>query len=93
LAAIVGVMAQPLPAAKPSVDLAKDGPRVSKIRREPLPPAVKEIEVRDRDERDRSDVLIGVLVFALAIFSLIVAFGVYSGWSPREYKIEVNYAE
>ena len=86
-------MAQPLQTAKPSVDLAKAGPRVSKIRREPLPPAVKEIEVRDRDERDRSDVLVGVLVFALAIFALIVAFGVYSGWSPREYTIEVNVAE
>ncbi len=86
-------MAQPLQTAKQSVDLASGGPRVSKIRRDPLPAAVKEIEVRDRDERDRSDVLVGVLVFALAIFAVIVAFGVYSGWSPSEYKIEVVVAE
>ena len=86
-------MAQPLQTAKPSVDLAKAGPRVSKIRRDPPPAKVKEIVFRDREERDRSDVLIGVLVFALAIFALTVAFGVYSGWSPREYTIQVNYAE
>ena len=90
-------MAQPLKTAKPSVDLASDlapaGPRVSRIRRDPLPAAVKEIEVRDREESDRSDVLVGVLVFALAIFAVIVAFGVYSGWSPREYAVEVTIAE
>ena len=86
-------MAQPLQTAKPSGNLAKAGPRVSKIRRDPPPAKVKEIEFRDRAERDRSDVLIGILAFALAIFALTVAFGVYSGWSPREYTIEVNYAE
>ena len=85
-------MAQPLQTAKQSVDLASAGPRVSRIRRDP-PAAVKEIPFRDREESDRSDVLVGILAFALAIFAVIVAFGVYSGWSPREYSIEVTEVE
>ena len=90
-------MAQPLQTAKPTVDLATStaGPRVSRIRREPPPPAeaAKEIEFHDRDERDRSDALVGILAFALAIFAIVVAFGIYSQWSPRDYKIEVTETE
>ena len=92
-------MAQPLQSAKQSVNLGPDpapaGPRVSRIRRDPPPPAatVKEIEFHDRDERDRSDALVGILAFAFAIFAIVVAFGIYSQWSPREYAIEVNVEE
>jgi hypothetical protein len=85
-------MAQPLHSGKQAVDLAAAGPRVSKIRRDP-PAAVKEIEFRDRAESDRSDVLVGILAFALAICALAVAFGAYSGWSPAEYTIEVTEIE
>ncbi|MGI8610737.1 MAG: hypothetical protein ACR2KH_00440 [Sphingomicrobium sp.] len=89
-------MAHPTQTAKPSVDLASNpassGPRVSRIRRDP-PPAAKEIVFRDRDESDRSAVVVGILAFALAIFVIILAFGIYSGWSPREYTIEVTTAE
>ncbi len=86
-------MAQPLHSGKHPVDLATDvgsrGPRVSKIRRDP-PPAVKEIEFRDRAESDETIVVVGVLAFALAIFFLILAFGIYSSWSPSEYTLELN---
>lgn len=88
-------MARPHPTAKPSVSLASNlasaGPRVSRIRRDP-PPAVKEKFV-DPEERDQWAVVVGVLTFALAIFAIIVAFGSYSGWSPREYSVEVTVAE
>ena len=88
-------MAKPIPTAKPSVNLASNpastGPRVSRIRRDP-PPAVKETFV-DPEERDQWAVVVGVLTFALAIFVIIVAFGSYSGWSPREYSVEVTAAE
>lgn len=77
-------MASPLKSGKQTVDLASTGPRVSKIRRDP-PPKLKAIEVRDPKERERSDVVIGVLAFALAVFVIIIAIGSYSGWSPAQY--------
>ena len=85
-------MASPLKTEKQSVDLATDGPRVSKIRREP-PPAVKELVIRDRDERNRIDVVIGVITFALAIFVIIFAFGSYAGWSPSQYTVKIESQE
>ncbi|HEY0628857.1 MAG TPA: hypothetical protein VGD23_05960 [Sphingomicrobium sp.] len=85
-------MASPLKSGKQSVDLASSGPRVSRIRRDP-PPAVKQLEVRSHRENERSDVVVGVIVFALAIFVIIIAFGSYSGWSLRQYKVELTTAE
>lgn len=84
-------MARPLASGKKSIDLASSGPRVSRIRRDP-PPKVVEKEV-DPDVVDRRDVVIGVLAFALSIAVIILAFGSWSGWSPREYTIEMNAAE
>ena len=84
-------MASPLQTGKKSVNLAPSGapgPRVSKIRRDP-PPAVKELAVRDPDERDQRDVVIGVLAFALAIFVILLSVAAYSGWSPRAYVVQM----
>ena len=81
-------MAQPLHTGKQSVDLASAGPRVSRIRRDP-PPAVKETIVK-LEESDETTVVVGVLLFALAIFFLVLAFGIYSAWSPSEYTIELK---
>lgn len=83
-------MARPLQTGKQSVDLASQGPRVSRIRRDP-PPPVKEKIVRDPEERDRWDVIVGVPTFALALFVIIFAFGNYSGWSPSQHKVELRY--
>jgi len=85
-------MASPLKTGKQSVDLATKGPRVSKIRRDP-PPPVKELVVRDPEERDRRDVILGVITFALAIFVIIFAFGHYSGWSPSQYTVKIEAEE
>ena len=84
-------MAHPTPTAKQSVNLASAGPRVSRIRRDP-PPVVKE-KVVDLEEQDQWTVVVGVLAFALAIFVIVLAFGSYSAWSPREYTIEVTAAD
>jgi hypothetical protein len=81
-------MAQPLHTRKQSVDMAAAGPRVSRIRRDP-PPAVKQTIV-ELEESDQTIVFVGVLAFALAIFFLVVAFGVYSAWQPSEYTIEMK---
>jgi hypothetical protein len=81
-------MAQPLHTRKQSVDMAAAGPRVSRIRRDP-PPAVKQTIV-ELEESDQTIVFVGVLAFALAIFFLVVAFGVYSAWTPSEYTIEMK---
>ena len=89
-------MARPHPTAKPTVNLASNpapgGPRVSRIRRDPPPAKVEKIEV-DPDERDQWAVIVGILTFALAIVVIIIAAASYSGWSPREYSIQVNTAE
>jgi len=85
-------MASPLQTGKQSVNLAASGAPGSRIRRDP-PPAVKEIVVRDREERDRWDVIVGVLTFALAIFVIIFAFGSYSGWSPSQYTVRIESEE
>ena len=82
-------MAKPLKTGKQSVDLASREARPSKIRRDP-PPKVKELVIRDPRELERRDVVIGVLVFALAIFVIILAAGSYWGWSPRDYTIHVQ---
>ena len=79
-------MASPLQTGKKSVDLAPSGPRVSRIRRDP-PPAVKELVVRDPNERDTRMVVIGIVTFALALFVILVAFASYIGWSPRQYTV------
>ena len=84
-------MAKPLPTGKQSVNLAGSGVRVSRIRRDP-PPKVKEKEV-DPDEVDREDVIVGVLAFALALFVIILAFGSYSGWSLRDYTLDLSETE
>jgi len=79
-------MASPL--KKQSVNLGSGEVRVSKIRRDP-PPKVKEVPVRDPDEVDRRDVIIGVVAFALAVFVIILAVSAYTGHSPRQYIVQV----
>ena len=81
-------MARPLATGKQSVNLAPKGAPGSRIRRDP-PPKLKEVAVRDPEERDARDVAIGVLAFTLALFVIMLAFASWSGWTPRQYIIEV----
>jgi hypothetical protein len=79
-------MASPLQRGKQAVNLAASGAPGSRIRRDP-PPVVKEIVVRDRNERDTWMVVIGVVTFALALFVIAIGFSSFAGWSPREYTV------
>ena len=81
-------MASPLPSRKQTVDLGSGEVRVSRIRRDP-PPAVKPKALRHPDMVSRSSVVIGVLVFALALFVILIAFSIFTGkgWSPTDYVI------
>ena len=79
-------MARPLQTRKATVDLAAPGVRVSRIRREP-PPAVKEIPIRDREERERLMVVAGVVLFACAIVAALFGIASAAGWSPAEYTV------
>ena len=78
--------------SKQSVPLPAPGMKVSRIRRDP-PPAAKAEADFDPAERERWAVTVGILVFALSIFVIILAFGSYSGWSPTQYTMELNAAE
>jgi hypothetical protein len=79
-------MASPLQTGKQSVNLAAGEVRGSRIRRDP-PPAVKEVVVRDPDERDARMVVIGIVTFALALFVIAIGFSSVTGWSPRHYTL------
>ena len=81
-------MASPLKTGKQSVNLAPKGAPGSRIRRDP-PPKLKEVAVRDPEERDARDVAIGVLAFTLALFVILFAVASYTGWSPRQYTVQV----
>jgi hypothetical protein len=81
-------MASPLKTAKQSVNLAPKGVPGSRIRRDP-PPKVKEVVVRDPEERDRRDVAIGILAFTYALFVIMLAFASWSGWTPRTYILQL----
>ena len=82
-------MAKPLSTSKPTVDLAGEGPRVSKIRRDP-PPAARKTLVPDREIVDKRAVAIGIAAFALAILVLILVLGDWAGWSPSQYIVRVK---
>lgn len=80
-------MASPLKAAKPTVDLKAGS--VSRIRRDPPPPAKKTI-VPDRDQSDQQVIMIGVVAFAVALFVIILGISASIGWTPRQYTIEAD---
>ncbi len=84
-------MANPLDAAKQSVDLAAAGSRGSRIRRDPRP-AVKEKFV-DPAERDQWTVLVGVVTFALAFVIIIFGFSSTSFQSSGERTVEVTFSD
>ena len=85
-------MASPLKSGKQSVKLTSPHAPGSRIRREPPPPVKEEVFV-DPEERDRRDVILGVTIFALALFAIIFAFGSYAGWSPSQYTVELRAEE
>jgi hypothetical protein len=82
-------MAQPLNSAKQTVDLAAPAVRGSRIRREP-PARVKEIPIRDREERERLMVIAGVVLFACALVALLVGIASAAGWSPSAYDVHIE---
>ncbi|MEO6581408.1 MAG: hypothetical protein ABIN68_01205 [Sphingomicrobium sp.] len=78
-------------ASNPASGLKSSAPRPSRIRRDPppTPATTKELFV-DAEEREQWAVIVGVVAFALAIFVIVIAFGVYSSWSPSEYTVEMR---
>ncbi|MFC7535938.1 hypothetical protein ACFQPG_00990 [Sphingomonas sp. GCM10030256] len=81
-------MARPLPTAKQTVDLAAPV-RVSRIRRDPPPPA-KTLSLHDRNERDKRNAVIGVVAFALALAIIALASASAAGWSPSQHSIVIQ---
>ena len=82
-------MASPLPTNKKTVDLATPVPRVSRIRRDP-PPPVKKVSTADIKEREARTIVIGIGIFALALFIILIGFSNIAGWSPRQYTIHIE---
>ena len=82
-------MASPLPTNKKTVDLATPVPRVSRIRRDP-PPPVKQVSTAEVRERDAWTLVIGIVTFALALSIILIGVSNVSGWSPRQYTIEIR---
>ena len=82
-------MASPLSTNKKTVDLATPVPRVSRIRRDP-PPPVKQVSTAEVRERDAWVIVIGIVTFALALSIILIGVSNVSGWSPRQYTIEIR---
>ena len=82
-------MASPLATGKQTVNLASKGVPGSRIRRDP-PPVVKEIPVRDPEERDRRAVFFGILTFSLALVVIFLGVSSFAGWTPRAYTIRIE---
>ena len=83
-------MASPFQSSKKSVDLAAPVVRVSRIRRDPPPPPVKEVSSAEIKERDAWTVVIGIATFALALVVIVVGVSNAAGWSPRDYTIHIE---
>lgn len=81
-------MAAPLPTSKQTVNLASGEVRVSRIRRDP-PPKEKPAPEVDLDELDRRNAIIGITIFGLTIFVILFAIGVWGGWSPSQYTLNM----
>lgn len=81
-------MAAPLPTSKQSVNLASGEVRVSRIRRDP-PPKEKPLPEVDLDELDKHSAIFGITVFGLTIFVILFAIGLYGGWSPSQYSVNM----
>ena len=64
---------------RPTVALPEGAPRPSRIRRDPPPPAVKQSELPDYAEREARTVVLGVILFGVAITIIIIAVGNYIG--------------
>lgn len=78
-------MARPLATSKQSVNLAGSAAPApgSRIRRDP-PPAVKELVIRGRSERDTRTVVIGISLFVATLVVIVMGFAIYGGWNPRD---------
>jgi hypothetical protein len=47
------------------------------------------MSLAERNERDRRWGIIGIILFALALFVIWLGFSSYSGWSPRDYTVQL----
>lgn len=81
-------MAVPLQSGKQSVKLAAM-PRGSRIRRDP-PRVPDKVDLRDPEEVERRNVIIGIGAFALAIAIIVLAIGMSGGWSLSAYTIRIR---
>ena len=66
---------------RPTVELSPDAPRPSRIRRDPppQPAALRQTVLPDVAEREARTVVIGVMLFGVAIAIIIIAVGNYLG--------------
>lgn len=81
-------MASPLGTGKKTVNLASARAPGSRIRRDP-PPVAKEVAIVDVEDRDRRDVIVGVITFALALAVILIGLGSVLGWTPADYILDV----
>ncbi|RST29987.1 hypothetical protein HMF7854_03455 [Sphingomonas ginkgonis] len=75
-------MATPLGTGKKTVDLATNGPRRRvQIRRDPPPVPAKPPSAQDIRERETRELVVGVVVFAVALVALFILVERALGWT------------
>lgn len=75
---------------KQGVDLAAPGTAVSRIRRDPPPPAPKKISAAEVREREAWNMGVGISVLALALIVALYGLTNAAGWSPSQYTVVVR---
>ena len=75
-------MAAPLPTRKNTVDRTKGGVRVSRIRRDPPPPPVKELTREEIRARELRAMVLGITAIAVSLFVVVWHLAQLPGWDP-----------
>lgn len=85
-------MAQPLRSGKQAVDLAKGGPKVSRIRRDPPPPPPRKVTPGELRQQEAKVILVGLFAATLAIALILFQVAQWAGWSPADTRIVIRSA-
>lgn len=75
---------------KQTVDLAKAGQRISRIRRDPPPPPPRNVAPSELRSSEARIIVVGLIAFGLAFAVLLFHIGRWAGWSPADYTIVIE---
>jgi hypothetical protein len=76
--------------SKQTVDLSHGPVKVSRIRRDPPPPPPRKVTAGELRASEAKVIVVGLIVFGLAIAVLLFQAARWAGWSPADYTIVIR---